>query len=229
MHSTDDLNDGYIGSGQRLWKSIKKYGKDQHRCEVLEHLPDRASLSAREKQLITEEVLKDPMCMNIQPGGTGNYPGRPTSEWARRKRSESMKKAWATGKMKGITGKTLSPDTIEKITSKTKGQRRTDEQKNRLSLALRKYYAAEDPSVIMARAALGAQTRAQRGTNVGGRPKGTKMSDEQRAAQSARTKGLPLSDAHKAALKKPKTRISCLFCKKETTVSHLPRYHGQCA
>ena len=26
MHSTDDLNDKYIGSGKRLWYSINKYG-----------------------------------------------------------------------------------------------------------------------------------------------------------------------------------------------------------
>ena len=28
MHSTDNLNDGYIGSGKRLWHSIRKYGKE---------------------------------------------------------------------------------------------------------------------------------------------------------------------------------------------------------
>lgn len=26
MHSTDDLNDGYVGSGKRLWYSINKNG-----------------------------------------------------------------------------------------------------------------------------------------------------------------------------------------------------------
>ena len=27
-HSTNNLNDGYIGSGDRLRKSVKKYGKE---------------------------------------------------------------------------------------------------------------------------------------------------------------------------------------------------------
>jgi len=84
MHSTDDLNDGYIGSGQRLWKSIKKYGKEQHHCEILEHLPDRRSLSDREKVLV-EEAKKDIRCMNLRQGGLGAYPGRPTSEETREK------------------------------------------------------------------------------------------------------------------------------------------------
>lgn len=28
MHSTDNLDDGYVGSGKRLWNSIKKHGKE---------------------------------------------------------------------------------------------------------------------------------------------------------------------------------------------------------
>ena len=48
MHSTDNLQDGYIGSGKRLYYSIKKYGKENHTCEILEFLPDRLSLKNRE-------------------------------------------------------------------------------------------------------------------------------------------------------------------------------------
>lgn len=73
MHSTDDLEDGYMGSGQVLWKSIKKYGKEQHRCEVLEYLPDRGRLALREEELVNPDTLKDPLCMNLRTGGTGNY------------------------------------------------------------------------------------------------------------------------------------------------------------
>lgn len=28
MHSTDNLEDGYVGSGKRLWYSINKHGKE---------------------------------------------------------------------------------------------------------------------------------------------------------------------------------------------------------
>jgi len=71
MHSTNNLNDGYLGSGQRLWKSINKHGRENHSIEILEYLDDRNSLKAREKELITEDLLHDPMCMNIALGGTG--------------------------------------------------------------------------------------------------------------------------------------------------------------
>jgi len=73
MHSTSNLEDGYIGSGKRLWLSIKKHGKENHVCEILEFLPDRRSLKLREKELVNENLLKDPMCMNLKFGGDGGF------------------------------------------------------------------------------------------------------------------------------------------------------------
>lgn len=69
MHSTDDLEDGYFGSGKKITRSIKKHGKESHHKEILEFLPDRNSLAAREKQIVCEQLLKDAMCMNIAGGG----------------------------------------------------------------------------------------------------------------------------------------------------------------
>ena len=73
MHSTDDLADGYIGSGKRLWQSIKKHGADQHRCEVLEYLPSREALRLREVEIVNEQLLEDVKCMNLALGGDGDW------------------------------------------------------------------------------------------------------------------------------------------------------------
>ena len=73
MHSTSNLEDGYIGSGKRLWYSIKKYGRENFKMEILEFLPDRSSLKLREKELVNESLLQDPMCMNLQLGGGGGF------------------------------------------------------------------------------------------------------------------------------------------------------------
>ena len=72
MHSTDNLEDGYFGSGKLLWHSINKHGKDKHRKEILEYLPDRKSLSAKEKEIVNIELLEDKRCMNLIVGGEGN-------------------------------------------------------------------------------------------------------------------------------------------------------------
>lgn len=71
MHSTDNLNDGYMGGGKRITNSIRKHGKDAHTKEILEYFNDRESLRLRESELINNDLLKDPMCMNLQPGGGG--------------------------------------------------------------------------------------------------------------------------------------------------------------
>jgi hypothetical protein len=73
MHSTDDLEDGYVGSGTRLWHSIKKHGRENFKMEILEFCSDRELLKKREAELITEEMLKDPLCMNLRTGGEGGY------------------------------------------------------------------------------------------------------------------------------------------------------------
>jgi len=71
MHSTDNLEDGYFGSGTLLWHSIKKHGKEKHVMEVLEYLPSRAALRLREKELVNQDLLKDPLCLNLKGGGDG--------------------------------------------------------------------------------------------------------------------------------------------------------------
>jgi len=75
MHSTDNLEDGYIGSGKRLWYSINKHGKENHTCEILEFLESRDLLKERERELVNEELLLDIMCMNLKLGGEGGNSG----------------------------------------------------------------------------------------------------------------------------------------------------------
>ena len=71
LHSTDNLDDGYFGSGHILWRSIKKHGKDAHSKEIVEFLPTRKELKLREGELVTKELLQDLLCMNLCSGGGG--------------------------------------------------------------------------------------------------------------------------------------------------------------
>jgi hypothetical protein len=73
MHSTNNINDGYIGSGERLRRGIRKYGKENFKFEILEFYPDRVSLKQREFELVNEELLNDKMCMNLCFGGGGGF------------------------------------------------------------------------------------------------------------------------------------------------------------
>ena len=73
MHSTDNLDDGYMGSGKRLWYSINKHGKDNHKTEILEYLPCRESLRDREEEIINGKLLNEELCMNLACGGRGGF------------------------------------------------------------------------------------------------------------------------------------------------------------
>jgi len=73
MHSTDNFDDGYLGSGKRLRYSINKYGKENHQQEIIEFCPDRSSLINKEKELVTLNEIAKIDCMNLMIGGKGGF------------------------------------------------------------------------------------------------------------------------------------------------------------
>jgi len=73
MHSTDDLEDGYKGSGKRLWYSIRKHRIENHSTEILEFLQSREELRNREAEIVNESLLKDKACLNLTLGGSGDW------------------------------------------------------------------------------------------------------------------------------------------------------------
>lgn len=77
MHSTDNLEDGYLGSGKILGYSRQKYGDENHVREILEMLPSREALKLREKEIVNEELLANPLNINLKYGGDGGWDHKP--------------------------------------------------------------------------------------------------------------------------------------------------------
>jgi hypothetical protein len=73
MHATNNLNDGYLGSGYRLKSSIRKHGKENFEIEYLEFFENYGDLRDSERKLVNEELLKDPNCINLVFGGGGGF------------------------------------------------------------------------------------------------------------------------------------------------------------
>jgi hypothetical protein len=71
MHSTSNEDDGYLGSGKRIKAEIKKYGHDNFTREILFRELSRKELEDREAQVVNEELLADPLCLNLKNGGEG--------------------------------------------------------------------------------------------------------------------------------------------------------------
>ena len=69
IHSTNDLNDGYMGSGKTLLKAYKKYGKESFIKEYIRFFDNRTDLLNAEHEIVNEQIINDNNCYNIIQGG----------------------------------------------------------------------------------------------------------------------------------------------------------------
>lgn len=69
-HSTNNLNDGYIGSGTLLKRSIKKYGKENFVCTILSFFDSYEESVEEEKWLVHKDYCKNENNYNIVEGGS---------------------------------------------------------------------------------------------------------------------------------------------------------------
>ena len=103
MHSTNNINDSYFGSGRYLHRSIKKYGKQNFKREILEFLDTREKLIKREEIIITSKLLNDPLCMNLNPGGKGGrLSGFKHTQKMKDKNSKALSNFWKNNKKGNI-------------------------------------------------------------------------------------------------------------------------------
>lgn len=73
VHSTYNLEDGYLGSGTKLWRRIQKYGRENFVKEILEFFENAELKFLKEKEIVNEQFLQDPLCMNLKEGGSGGF------------------------------------------------------------------------------------------------------------------------------------------------------------
>lgn len=74
MHSTECLEDGYLGSGTILKKAVAKYGSDSFEREILSYHDTREDVVAAENKILKSISISDKFCYNIIKGGK-NYRG----------------------------------------------------------------------------------------------------------------------------------------------------------
>jgi hypothetical protein len=132
VHSTDNLDDGYLGSGKLLKKAIKKYGIDSFQRIILVECKKSEDMFAAESMLVTKEWVNDPNTYNLKIGGEGGWDyvnKNPHLRWCGEKRklqSLKMKERTLSGKWSpkacgiGFTGKTHSIESRKKISEKSR-------------------------------------------------------------------------------------------------------------
>lgn len=73
MHKTNNLSDGYLGSGTLLRRAVSKYGKEKFKREILEFCSNREELKEKEKEYVNENVISDENSYNLKLGGEGGF------------------------------------------------------------------------------------------------------------------------------------------------------------
>lgn len=69
VHSTNNLDDGYVGSGYKLQEAVIKYKKQNFEREILEFFDNASDAYKLEKKLVTDEFVKSKNTYNIALGG----------------------------------------------------------------------------------------------------------------------------------------------------------------
>lgn len=138
IHSTNSINDSYLGSGKALKSAIKKYGRKNFKKEVLFKFNSRQEALEKEAELVNKDLISTDECYNMIEGG-GDCPyfsgdKHPNYGKSRPKRlnnlhSIRMKKMYKEGKIRKdkenhhFYGKSLSNTHKESLSKSFSGEK----------------------------------------------------------------------------------------------------------
>ena len=131
IHSTENANDSYLGSGSLILKAIAKYGKENFKREIL------STFKTRDEALIAEHEVVDPEdenSYNVDVGGNGvgdvDF------------RSEKVKQNISEGRM----GMKFSEEHCKNISKATTEVMKSKEVRNKISKSLIEHFKDNPPS-----------------------------------------------------------------------------------
>ena len=147
-HSTNNLNDGYMGSGVLIKKAIQKYGIENFTKDYLAFCDTEEKLNWFEKFYIKKYKARE-VGYNLTDGGDGSL-GFIMTEEAKQKISKSLKgrKQYEMteeirqkqsishkGRISPMKGKHQSEESRQKISGTLKGKTFSEEHKQKISEA----------------------------------------------------------------------------------------------
>jgi len=84
VHKTNNLEDGYMGSGKYLKYSITKYGIENFKQEYIAIFDNADDMFNMESKIVNEEFVLDENTYNLKLGGNGGWDNVSTSESLKR-------------------------------------------------------------------------------------------------------------------------------------------------
>ena len=71
LHRTDNINDGYMGSGDKIWAAYNKHGVENFIKEILFDFDSIEDMINKEREIVNEKFIKRKDTYNIALGGRG--------------------------------------------------------------------------------------------------------------------------------------------------------------
>jgi group I intron endonuclease len=87
VHATNNLNDGYLGSGKLLKRAIKKYGIENFKREILFDFETLDEAYSKEGELVTSGFIENQDNYNLRTGGEGGTPSSASREKLKRRKN----------------------------------------------------------------------------------------------------------------------------------------------
>jgi hypothetical protein len=196
-HSTDNMDDGYMGSGTYLNRAFDKYGKENFTKEIIGFFESESDMFAYETIIITDSILNDDTCYNLASGGRGGS--------IRQNR-------------KSFTG-SHSEETKEKLRRKRSGKKHSEDSKLKMS---ENNWSKKDPEAQRKHASEAAhKSHENRDYSLVTREAQSETSKQQ---ISDSLKEYFAVNGHHAS-GKAKKKIECPHCKKLIAINTAKRWH----
>ncbi|MHC0442319.1 NUMOD3 domain-containing DNA-binding protein [Flavobacterium sp. 3-210] len=178
IHSTENIEDGYLGSGRIFLKALKRYGKENFKRDILFVFDNRLDALNKEAEIVSLDFINQESNYNCTLGGIGGI-GKSNKGY---KHTEiSLEKIRQAGKRKcdeqtkikigkANSGKKHSEEFISrhsnfmkefysKNTSHRKGSRHTDETKIKMSERKKGSIHSEESKLKMSQAKKGKEIK----------------------------------------------------------------------
>lgn len=225
-HETDNLDDGYLGSGKYIKRAVKKYGRDNFKREILCFCDSRDDMAQKEASYVTEDYVSRNDTYNLQTGGLSNGI---LCDDSKRLISESVKKAHANGAY------------VESSKARC-GTRLSDEQKEKISATLKERYATQAHHLIGVepwnKGEIGVQQAWNKGKKLGPmseeeRKRRSETLKERYATQEHHLKGREAHNKGKKTSKpawnrgKAAPTDTCIHCGKQASKTNIKRWHNE--